>query len=79
LITPPSSGAVFGGPTFPDNIDYDPRNSPPRDVVNGDVVRSLPPQCNADAYDNGGEWGQFGGKTYNNNFNDNWFTNAAVQ
>lgn len=75
-ITPPSTGNVFGGPSFLDQIDYDPRNDLPRDVVGGDVVRSMPPQCNADAYDNAGEWAQYGGKTYNNNFNDNWFDQA---
>lgn len=73
VITPPSTGAVVGGPSFPDNIDYDPRNNPPRDVVNGDVVRSMPPQCNADDYDNTQEWLGTVKSPFNNNYNDQWF------
>lgn len=77
VITPPGSTAFYGGPNYSYGIDYDPRNNPPRDVVNGDVVRSLPPQCNADAYDNAGEWEGYNPKGINTNFNDNWFTSAG--
>lgn len=40
----------------------------------------MPPQCNADAYDNAGEWAGYPvGKTFNSNFDDNWFTGNNQQ
>jgi hypothetical protein len=40
----------------------------------------MPPQCNADAYDNLGEWAGYPvGKTFNSNFDDNWFTGNNQQ
>jgi hypothetical protein len=44
-----------------------------------DVVRSYPPQCTPDAWDNGGQWRNNFGKAYNDNFNDGWFTNTNNQ
>jgi hypothetical protein len=63
-ITPPQT--IAGGP-------WDTRQtSPPRDVV-----RSHPPQCTPDAWDNGGQWRNNFGKTFNNNFNEPWFNTGA--
>lgn len=59
VITPPT--ATVGA--------FDPRQNAPRDVV-----RSYPPQCYPDNWDNGSQWRTWSGKTYNDNLNANWFS-----
>ena len=74
LISPPLNTAVGPG----GNGDWwDRQTSPPRDVV-----RSHPPQCTPDIWDNlGSVWQPFHSHKdiVNNNFNDGWFDKTSNQ
>lgn len=60
VITPPTATAGA----------FDPRQTTgPRNVV-----RSRPPQCYPDNWDNGSQWRTWSGKTYNDNLNADWFS-----
>jgi hypothetical protein len=65
----------------PPHIDYYPRNAgTPPDAINGDVIRSMPPQCIPDSYDNIKRWtgDHIGHKSYLADFNSGWFFNTGM-